>query len=121
MKGILFVFIGGGLGSVGRYLLSRALNGSNGTFPYGTLAVNIIGSFLIGLLLAYFIINNTDTNYRLLAVAGFCGGFTTMSSFSAESITFLQAGKYQYFLIYLTLTILACLGATMLGLRLFKA
>ena len=120
MKGALLVFVGGGLGSVGRYLLGLAFNNSKSFLPYGTLAANILGSFLIGLLMAYFIQNNTDTNYKLLAIAGFCGGFTTMSSFSAESISFLQSGRYSHFFIYLFVTLIVCLVATMLGLRLFR-
>ena len=121
MKNFLLVFIGGGLGSGFRYLLGLALNTSKSYLPYGTLLANILGSLFIGLLLAFFINSNTEGNVRMLAIIGFCGGFTTMSSFSAESIQMLQEGKYQHFILYLMLTLFACLAATLLGLSLFKA
>lgn len=122
MKNFLLVFLGGGLGSGCRYLLSLAFQGKNYAFPYATFAANILGSLLIGILLALFLKNQElESQYKLLAVVGFCGGFTTMSSFSAENIQLLRNGDFMQFAIYLVLTILVCLLFTYLGYQFIKS
>lgn len=122
MKNFLLVFLGGGLGSGLRYLLSFFLQSKKSGFPFGTFAANILGSLLIGILLALFIKNQEwEQQYKLLAVVGFCGGFTTMSSFSAENIQFLREGNFGMFAIYIVLTIAICLLCTFLGFQLIKS
>jgi CrcB protein len=122
MKNFILVFIGGGLGSGLRYLLSLAFLSKKTDFPFHTFIANIIGSLLIGILLALFIKNQEwEQQYKLLAAVGFCGGFTTMSSFSAENLQLLKEGNYSMFAIYLVLTIALCLICTFLGFQLIKS
>jgi len=121
MKGLLFVFLGGGLGSVSRYLLSLALNSKHAYLPYGTFITNILGSFFIGILLALFIKHQGWSHQlRLLAAVGFCGGFTTMSSFSFEAIDFLRNGAFMPFFLYSPPSIILCFVFTYVGYILAK-
>ncbi len=101
MKQLLFVFIGGGIGSVLRYAISKWLNTSEQTLPYGTFIVNIFGSLLIGIILGMAAKNETlSANQSLLLATGFCGGFTTFSSFAFENHVFLKSGDFTSFAIY---------------------
>ena len=89
LRNILLVALGGALGSVCRYLLSKL---SLGTFPWGTLTVNILGSLLIGLLTGLMLRGSVSPEMKLLLVTGFCGGFTTFSTFANESFGMMKAG-----------------------------
>ncbi len=99
-KNFILVFIGGGLGSGLRYILSKYLNAST-LIPYGTLIANIGGSFILGIALGWAIkTNNLSTPTNLLISVGFCGGFTTFSTFSFENYALLKSGDYFPFLLY---------------------
>ncbi|WP_435264034.1 fluoride efflux transporter CrcB [Tenacibaculum sp. nBUS_03] len=101
MKQLLLIFIGGGAGSVLRYLVGKLLNNSQTGIPYGTFVANILGSLLIGLILGFAAKNEALTqNHTLLLATGFCGGFTTFSSFAYENHVFLKAGDFTTFAIY---------------------
>lgn len=101
MKQILLVFIGGGTGSVARYLISKYLNSPTTGIPYGTFTVNIVGSFLIGIILGLALKNNTlSQNTVLFLATGFCGGFTTFSTFAYENHVLLKSGDFINFFIY---------------------
>lgn len=118
------VAIGGATGSVGRYLINSVWWPASGpdAVPWGTLAVNVIGSFLYGLLFAVL------TQYlphgatlRVALLAGFLGGFTTFSSFSFETVRLVQEGQFPLAAGYVLGSVFSCLLAVWLGLHLVKA
>ena len=122
MKSLLFVFLGGGLGSVSRYgiqLLTGYLWPNVSIFPLKTLLVNIIGSFAAGLLVGH-LLNHPARWLQLLLVIGFCGGFTTFSAFSTDIIQLLQIKAYGMATLYLLLSVACCVVATGIGVFLMK-
>lgn len=88
IRNLLLVALGGAGGSVLRYMLSNI----NTSFPWGTFAVNVLGSFLIGLLVGLMSKGLLSPEMKLLLVTGFCGGFTTFSTFANESFSMMKAG-----------------------------
>ncbi|WP_025742590.1 fluoride efflux transporter CrcB [Aquimarina pacifica] len=101
MKQVLFVFLGGGTGSVARYFISKYLNSNTTGIPYGTLVANVTGSLLIGIILGLALKNNVISQNTLLFLAtGFCGGFTTFSTFAYENHLLLKSGDFVNFAIY---------------------
>lgn len=113
IKAILYVGMGGFIGSVGRYLISYWLLRYNHQFPSGTLLVNLLGSFLIGLILASSLKNSES--WRLLMVTGFCGGFTTFSAFSIENLKMLQDGQWIPAVQYILTSLIGGLFLAFLG------
>lgn len=122
MKEVILVFLGGGIGSVLRYLVSKSFTGwINNPFPYSTFLVNIIGCFLIGIFLT--LPERFDwftLEYRLFLATGICGGFTTFSTFSYENFALIKEGDYMYFVSYTILSFAIGLAATFLGMYLVK-
>lgn len=119
IRNILLVALGGALGSVFRYAASLLIHARY--FPWPTLAVNIIGSFIIGLILAYSIREESFLyNWKLFLATGICGGFTTFSAFSLENMELLQNGKYLYVILYITASIVFGIAAAWGGYRLVQ-
>ena len=118
---LLLVGTGGFLGSVLRYVSSKSVDEKlNSVFPYGTLTVNIIGSFILGLIYAWAIRKTGDPeNMRLFLGTGFCGGFTTFSAFAFENLNMIEQRLFGsaavYILASLILGILAVFGGILLG------
>lgn len=101
MKNLLLVFIGGGLGSTLRYIIGKYLNSTESGIPWGTFTANILGSFLIGIILGLAAKNDTlSQSQTLLLATGFCGGFTTFSTFAYENHVFLKTGDFFSFATY---------------------
>ena len=101
MKSLFLVFIGGGFGSVLRFLIGKWLNNSESGFPYGTFLANILGSLFIGIILGYAAKSDSlNQNQTLLLATGFCGGFTTFSTFAYENHLFLKSGDFTSFAFY---------------------
>jgi len=123
MKGlsdILLVFVGGGAGSTVRFLLGRWVNAwHNHHFPFGTLSVNIVACLVLG-----FVVGIADHRQlispaaRLFWTVGFCGGFSTFSTFSAETLTLIQSGFHLSTITYIVLSLVLCLAATFGGIYL---
>lgn len=122
IKVLLAIGSGSFLGGVSRYLLSRAVQNSvASTFPFGTLWVNIFGCFLIGLLYGLSDRGNLSNNeLRLFLTVGFCGGFTTFSTFSNENLALLRDGSFLHFTVYAGLSVFLGLAATFGGHALTK-
>lgn len=118
---MLLVFLGGGLGSVLRYLISKTYNPYFTNFYFGTFLANSIGCLLIGFLLGLSAKHNYLTqNQTLLLATGFCGGFTTFSSFAFENHSFLKAGEILNFSLYTLVSIVLGVIAVALGLWISK-
>ena len=121
MKQLLLVFIGGGFGSVLRYIIGKYLNNVESGIPYGTFAANILGSLLIGIILGLAAKNNTlSQNQTLLLATGFCGGFTTFSTFAYENHVFLKSGDFTSFAIYTIASFVFGFLAVFAGMYLVK-
>jgi CrcB protein len=118
----LIVALGGALGSVGRYLLQVFFaRPSTLTFPLGTLIVNLTGCLLIGILFGLSSKYAWMTlEWRLFLVTGICGGYTTFSSFSLESINLLRQGNYTYFFLYVLGSVILGLLATVAGFAIIR-
>ena len=113
LKSILLVGLGGFIGSVGRYLVAVWLMKIDWQTPVATLFVNVLGSLLIGLIIASSV-RNMD-NLRLLLVTGFCGGFTTFSTFSLENLKLIEQGYYATSIQYILISLLGGLLFVFLG------
>ena len=121
MKQVLLVFLGGGVGSVLRYVVTRFFNNPTTGVPYGTFLVNIIGSFLIGIILGLALKNEAlNQSQTLLLATGFCGGFTTFSAFAYENHLFLKSGNLTLLFSYIIASIVVGLLAVFLGIYIVK-
>ncbi len=119
LKNILLVGLGGAAGSMLRYAFSIWFKHAH--FPLATFLVNIIGSFIIGAVFAYALRSEQfANNWRLFLAAGICGGFTTFSAFSLESLLLLQQQRISMFFLYIFGTLLMGLPAAWLGYSLMK-
>ena len=120
IKNLILVFIGGGLGSSLRYLISKYLN-AGFLLPYGTFFVNIAGSLLLGILLGWAIkTDSLNSPVNLLLAVGFCGGFTTFSTFSFENFSLLKSGDYLGFSIYFFSSLILGIIAILIGILISK-
>lgn len=121
LQSILAVGIGGFFGSIFRYLITHYMNiSTQSTFPFGTLTVNIAGSFFIGIIITAALEGDLNKSMRLLLATGFCGGFTTFSSFSYEFFSLLQHEQTGYAFLYAAASFILGIAFVWLGFYLIK-
>ena len=114
MKEILYVGVGSCLGGIVRHLLSSAIRWDGHGLPWGTLAVNLLGCLLIGLF-AGILSRHPSQALNLLLIVGLCGGFTTFSTFSRESLTLLQSSQYAALVTYILLSLIVGIALSATG------
>lgn len=122
IRHLLLIGLGGGIGSIARYLCQRWLQIIYPvSFPTGTFVVNIVGCFLIGIFWGLsFRSFDENENWKMFLMTGICGGFTTFSSFSLEGIGLLREEKMLLFFLYIGGSLLAGLLATYIGMKLIR-
>ena len=122
IKNILLIVLGGGIGSIARYLCQRWFMANHSySFPWGTFAVNFIGCFLIGLFWGLsFKSFDSNESWKLFLMTGLCGGFTTFSAFTLEGIGLLKEQKMALFFTYIAASVVIGLLATYIGMKITK-
>jgi len=122
IKTLLLIGTGGFLGSISRFLASRFMqNNFPSAFPFGTFFVNISGCFLIGLI--YGLSERhplVSSEWKLFLAVGFCGGYTTFSTFANENLALIRDGDFFHFLIYTGLSVFLGITATYIGVIITK-
>lgn len=122
MQLVLLIGFAGFLGTIARYLSGQLIYKFLPiTFPFGTLIVNILGCFIIGIVYGWFEKENIYSNeWKLIFATGFCGGFTTFSAFSIENIQLLREGQFGIALLYIFVSVVIGISATFGGVSLMK-
>lgn len=122
IKTLLLIGSGGFLGSISRFLTSRFLqNNFPSAFPFGTFVVNISGCLLIGIIYGFSERSSLLTpGWKMFLTVGFCGGFTTFSTFANENLALLRDGDFFHFFIYTGLSVFLGIAATFLGVVITK-
>ena len=121
LKNTLMVGCGSFIGGAARYIISVAMKAMSKGFPWGTLAVNLVGCLVIGLLWGFFSKNSSESSsWALFMIVGICGGFTTFSTFSKEALMMLQAGNFISLLAYVTISVIAGIALVAAGYYLVR-
>jgi CrcB protein len=121
MNQMILVFVGGGLGSLARYGVGKAFVKWSSVFPFGTLTANILACLVMGFFTGWAALKPTDINgYRAFIAVGFCGGFSTFSTFSNETILLIQNNRFGDATLNIFLSLMLCFGATLGGMWLGK-
>ena len=117
----VLIALGGAVGSVLRYLIGGAVQRTSASgFPIGTMFVNVSGCFLIGILVRQFLNMQLSPELRALLIVGFCGGYTTFSTFSGETLGLIEGGEYARATSYVVLSVGLCLIATLAGMTVMR-
>jgi CrcB protein len=114
---LIWIAFGGAVGSVLRYIAGGIVQrAAHIPFPAGTLAVNVVGAFIIGVLTQHYMHVQTSPVMRAALITGFCGGFTTFSAFSIETVGLIEGGEYGKAAAYIVLSLTLSIAATFAGM-----
>ncbi|MFL1495415.1 fluoride efflux transporter CrcB [Pseudomonas sp. O64] len=117
LKSLVVIAVGASLGAWLRWLLGMKLNALFPTIPPGTVVANMIGGYIIGLAIAFLVASPTlSPEWRLLIITGFCGGLTTFSTFSAETVALIQEGRLLWAFGSVLIHVVGSLAMTVAGL-----
>ncbi len=117
---LLAIAVGSSVGAWIRWFLGLKLNAIYPNIPLGTVAVNLIGGFIIGFAIAFFAQSQLSPNLKLLIVTGFCGGLTTFSTFSFEVMSLLQEGKLALSGLTIAIHVIGAVAFTIMGMALYQ-
>ena len=122
MNQLLLIFVGGGLGSITRFVLGKSIQEQFlRNFPFGTLGVNVLASLILGIVVGMFEAKTLlNPNYKTFIAIGFCGGFSTFSTFSNDTLQLIQNNRISEALLNVLLNVIFCILATFGGLTLAK-
>ena len=115
------IAIGGAVGTLARYGLGGVAQRYSAFFPYGTLTINVTGSLLLGFLVRYLLATPASPELRAALTIGFCGGFTTFSTFSYEAAALLESGSFGRAIMYMTASVALSLAATFVGFAIARS
>ena len=118
---LLAIALGGAVGSVARYVLGGLIQRGSSVFPYGTLTINVTGSLLLGFLARYLLDTSAPVELRAALTIGFCGGYTTFSTFSYETMVMLERGEYGRAAAYVSASVALSLLGTFVGFAAARA
>lgn len=120
MLSYLLVFIGGGLGSICRFGIAQLLLPLKPIFPWATFLANVISCIILGILVGINLKSNLAESYKLLLMVGFCGGFSTFSTFTNETFQLFQSGQLLYAFANIVFSLIICLACIFLGIKLIQ-
>ena len=122
MNNLILIFLGGGLGSLARFGVSRYLAGWSVGMPYGTLAANVLACVILGFFTGLVALRSSEAllPYRAFLAVGFCGGFSTFSTFSNDTLLMLLANRWGDAVLHIGLSLVLCLAASFFGIWLGK-
>jgi fluoride exporter len=121
MNQAILIFVGGGFGSLARFFIGKSVMGLMPTnFPAGTLIVNVSASLILGCFIGHELSHKLDNNYRALIAIGFCGGFSTFSTFGAETLQLFQSDRLIEAFTNILLNVIICILATFAGIYIAK-
>lgn len=117
MSNYLLVFLGGGLGSVCRYAIAHLMSGMKLQFPWATILANVLACFVLGALVALSMKNKVSDGLFFFLMIGFCGGFSTFSTFTNETFQLFETAEYGRAFLNVGVSLLVCLGSLFLGMK----
>jgi len=114
----IYVFLGGGLGSIMRYGIARVMDHNKLDFPVATFTANVVSCIILGYLIGLTLKNGISDNQKLLWMTGFCGGFSTFSTFSGEVFKLIEGGQFFIAATYILLSLAVCVVCIWIGILL---